>query len=407
MSNRLKLTNRTIEKLPPHDADSKSTEKEYSDSEVAGLKLLVGKNGSKKFLLRYTYRGRKRAVALGQFGPLGIAEARELANQQKGLIAQGLDPKQEKQKRQQALTLNEFFYEQYAKLIAAKKRSGRNDLSRYKHHVHNPLGNSLIDEITTQQLLALQNELTKKLSDATNNRVMALLRHIFNTAERWGLIERSPAKDRKIKLFREDNRRTRLLTDDQLRALFNACDRDENYYAGQYFKFLLLTGARRSEAANARWEHINLELDRPTWTVPTSKAGNYISYLNRLAVELLRNLVRIPGHPFVFPGGFPNFERHWGPIAAPNKAFKRILEKAGIEGDYCIHQLRHQHASLLANRGANTADIMMALNHSSPAMASRYTHLSPQRISHTGHLVADSVENSLKGERVLPNRTFS
>lgn len=398
MSNKIKLTNRLIEKLPPHDANSKSTEKEYSDTEVSGLKLLVGKNGSKKFLLRYTYRGRKRSVALGQFGALDIANARELANQQKGLIAKGLDPKQEKLKHQRAITLDEFFYEQYVKLISDKKRSGRSDLSRYKYHIHKPLGGRLIDEITTQQLLALQSSLTSTLAPATNNRVIALCRHIFNTAERWGVIEHSPAKDRKVKLLREDNQRTRLLTDDQLRALFNACDSDENYYVGQYFKFLLLTGARRSEAANAKWEHINLDLPRPIWTVPTSKAGSYTSYLNRLAVSLLRNLQRIPGHPFVFPGGFPNFERHWGPIAAPAKAFSRILDRAGIEGPYCIHQLRHQHASIIANSGGNVADIMLSLNHASPAMAARYSHLSPSRITHTGNQIANSVENALLGK---------
>lgn len=52
--NRTRLTNRSIEKLLPHDADSRSTEREISDTDVIGLKLLVRKNGSKKFLLRYT-----------------------------------------------------------------------------------------------------------------------------------------------------------------------------------------------------------------------------------------------------------------------------------------------------------------------------------------------------------------
>ncbi|WP_417228249.1 tyrosine-type recombinase/integrase [Amphritea sp.] len=393
--NRMRLTNRLIEKFLPHDADSRSTEREISDTDVVGLKLLIGKNGSKKFLLRYTYRSHKRSIAIGPFGPLSITEAREMANQYKGMVAKGTDPKQEKLKKQRALTLDEFFYQQYAPLVAAKKRSERSDLGRYKHHVHNALGGLLLDEVTTQNLLALQNSLTVKLAPASNNRVLALCRHIFNTAEQWGLIDRSPAKSRSVRLLREDNQRTRLLTDNQLRALFKSCDEDDNYFAGQYFKFLLLTGARRSEAAQAKWEHINLNLARPTWRVPTSKTGGYTAYLNRLAVELLRHLRRIQGHPFIFPGGYPNHKGYDGPITSPSKAFKRILCRAGITGEYCIHQLRHQHASIIANNGGNVADIMLALQHSSPAMASRYTHLSPNRIAQTGHKIADTVEQAL------------
>lgn len=394
-SNRMRLTNRLIEKLPPHDTGSRSTEREISDTEVVGLKLLVGKNGSKKFLLRYTYRGRKRSIAIGPFGPLSITEARDLANKLKGMVAKGVDPKQEKLKSQRALTLDEFFYQQYAPLVAAKKRSERSDLGRYKHHVHNSLGSLLLDEVTTQNLLALQNNLTVKLSPASNNRVLGLCRHIFNTAEQWGLINNSPAKSRSVKLLREDNQRTRLLTDAQLRSLFKSCDDDSNYFAGQYFKFLLLTGARRSEAAQAKWEHINLNLARPEWTVPTSKVGRYTAYLNRLAVELLRNLRRIPGNPYLFPGGYPNYKDYRGPITSPSNAFKRVLRRAGIAGPYCIHQLRHQHASIIANNGGSVADIMLALNHSSPAMASRYTHLSPNRIAQTGHQIANSVEQAI------------
>jgi len=311
------------------------------------------------------------------------------------MVAKGIDPKQERLKNQRALTLDEFFYQQYAPLVAAKKRSERSDLGRYKHHVRQTLGSLLLDEITTQNLLALQNSLTTKLSPASNNRVLGLCRHILNTAEQWGLIDRSPAKSRSVRLLREDNQRTRLLTDAQLRALFKSCDEDCNYFAGQYFKFLLLTGARRSEAAQAKWEHINLNLARPTWTVPTPKVGGYTAYLNRLAVELLRNLRRIQGNPFLFPGGYPNCEDYRGPITSPSKAFKRVLRRAGITGEYCIHQLRHQHASIIANNGGSVADIMLALNHSSPAMAARYTHLSPNRIAQTGHQIADTVEQAL------------
>ena len=49
MNTQFKFTQKNIAALPAHTKDSKSTEQEYSDTLVAGLKLLVGKSGTKKF----------------------------------------------------------------------------------------------------------------------------------------------------------------------------------------------------------------------------------------------------------------------------------------------------------------------------------------------------------------------
>ena len=107
-SNKFRFTNRSIEQLPPQDPNSKSTEKEYSDLEVSGLRCLVGKNGTRKFLLRYIWRGRKKSIALGHFGPLSVSDARQLANEHKRDIVNGTDPRQARQQQNAILTLDEF-----------------------------------------------------------------------------------------------------------------------------------------------------------------------------------------------------------------------------------------------------------------------------------------------------------
>lgn len=51
---RFRFTNQLIKSLPPNTSDSRSTDAEYSDTEISGLKCLVSKGeGRKKFLLRY------------------------------------------------------------------------------------------------------------------------------------------------------------------------------------------------------------------------------------------------------------------------------------------------------------------------------------------------------------------
>jgi hypothetical protein len=74
---RFKFTQKGIDALPPHPRDARSTEAEYTDTEVAGLKLLVSKSGRKFLYFRYNLDGRKRAIKLGEHGALSLPEARK------------------------------------------------------------------------------------------------------------------------------------------------------------------------------------------------------------------------------------------------------------------------------------------------------------------------------------------
>lgn len=56
MSKQFKFSTAQLSSFPPNPPSSRSTETEYSDTEVTGLKCLVGKTGAKRFLLRYVFR---------------------------------------------------------------------------------------------------------------------------------------------------------------------------------------------------------------------------------------------------------------------------------------------------------------------------------------------------------------
>ena len=81
---RFRFTNQLIKSLPPNTSDSRSTDAEYSDTEISGLKCLVSKGeGRKKFLLRYLYHGRKRAIAIGHWPEVDVTLARKIAMEHK------------------------------------------------------------------------------------------------------------------------------------------------------------------------------------------------------------------------------------------------------------------------------------------------------------------------------------
>ena len=81
MLKRFKFTDNAIKALPANSRESKSTELEVSNSEVQGLKCLIGKAGNKRFLFCYTYHRRKQSISLGRFGDINVATARKYAQE--------------------------------------------------------------------------------------------------------------------------------------------------------------------------------------------------------------------------------------------------------------------------------------------------------------------------------------
>ncbi|MBQ0721696.1 MAG: tyrosine-type recombinase/integrase [Gammaproteobacteria bacterium] len=386
---RFTFTQKAIEQLPANPISAKATEAEYSDVQVPGLKLLIGKTGTKKFLLRYTFHGHKKALALGPYGALSVVEARRRANHHKADIAQDVDPKAAREQVKLAVTFAEFIEEHYLPHARANKRSAHTDASKLTHHILPVFGQQKLGQITLVSVQGYLNHLSSTLAPATCNRHFSLLHRVFALAVLWGFVVKNPVTG--ISKFKENNQRQRFLAPEEIRRLFQAADEDANYYAANYIKFLLLTGVRRAEGLSAQWQHIDLEAQHPSWYLPETKAGKsrYV-LLNPMAVALLQGLERMPGNAYCFPGQVVG-----KPLCNPIKAFKRIIQSAGIEVAFRLHDLRHTTASLIVNGGGSLYDVQATLGHSSSRMSQRYAHLSQDRRSQTATRVSEGVAYAL------------
>ena len=387
MITKFKFTQKTIEALPPHAKDSRSTDQEYSDSIVSGLKLLVGKNGNKKFLFRYTLRSRKCSSALGSFGALTVDEARTLANHCKALVSQGRDPKQEKDEFKNRISFAEFVNEHYLPHATTYKRSIASDESKLRLYLLPKFGHVPMADISTQALQTYHNHLKVKLSPATANRHLSLLHRLFSLSVQWGYLEKNVCTG--ISKFQENNQYQRFLSNEEIRNLFSAADTDENIYAAAYIKMLLLTGVRRSEGLGMKWEHLRLDGSKPMWYVPHTKSGKsrYV-ILNPMALQILEALPKIHGNPYVFVGKVQG-----NAIQNPMKAFKRIIARAGVESTFRLHDIRHTVASLIVNNGGSLYDVQAALGHANSSISERYAHLSSESMTKT----SDNISNVVLG----------
>ena len=204
------------------------------------------------------------------------------------------------------------------------------------------------------------------------NRYTAFVRRVFNLALEWEVVGgRNPVRRA---VMAPEHHRERFLTEAELRALFQALDREPNQVAAGAIALLAATGARRGEAMTARWEHIDVE--RRLWVVPISKSGRRRHIpLSDAALRILARQPRPDGCPWVFPG-----QTGKKPIGCLRRTWKSVKAAAGLPDDLRLHDLRHTFASTLVSKGRTLYEVSQLLGHSQISMTMRYAHLAPQRL---------------------------
>lgn len=345
---------------------------DYCDALCKGLVLEVRSTGGRTWYVRLTTtRGRRRQVRLGDAAVLTLAEARTLAHQHRRDAALGRDPAAEAAALRQVPTLAEFVRDTFLPFIQVSKKSWKQDESLLRCHVLPALGHKALDAVTHQDVMALvQKRIADGAAAGTVNRVVVLVRFLFNQALRWGTagVSSNPSKD--VPLLRLNNQRQRFLTQQEALRLLAAVNASDNPVLGAIVAFLLLTGARKREALDARWDCVDWQ--KRLWTIPISKSGRtrYVPLSDTALVLLRKRHLECPeGSVWVF--GNPQTGK---PYRCLNHAWSTAKQRAGLD-DLRIHDLRHSFASFLINNGRSLYEVQKILGHSSARMTERYAHL--------------------------------
>jgi hypothetical protein len=211
------------------------------DTELSGFGLRVTQ-GRKSFIMEKRIRGRMRRLTIGPYGPLTVDQARKLAATHVGLIAQGADPAQVRQDRLHEPTFGDLT-EQYLERHAPRKRSGRDDRGMLDTHLAVFRTRKLTD-LNRNDVARLHAKVGETAPYRTN-RLVALLRKMFNLARDWGLHDGGNPATR-IQMFREESR-DRFVQPDELPRLFQAIAEEADPSVRAVVLTALLTGARRTE----------------------------------------------------------------------------------------------------------------------------------------------------------------
>jgi integrase len=235
-------------------------------------------------------------------------------------------------------------------------RSAREVRRHLDFYVMNRWGKRPFVEIRRKQVADLLDDIADNNGLAQADAVYGTLNKLFRWFEGRDENYRSPMHAR---LKRGAvKKRDRHLSEDEIRALWKACDKS-NVTFGALVKTLLLTGQRREKVVTMKWEDLSADCD--VWRIATEsrEKGNAGEItLPPVLAALLRSRPRIVGNPYVFAG------RGAGPFNSFSQRKEELdpLLPADMPA-WTLHDLRRTARGLMSKLGIPTETAERVLGH--------------------------------------------
>ncbi len=351
---KMKLTKRAIDDLQPGDKDAF-----FWDADITGLAVKVTPKGKKTFMVQYRPGGRgspTRKVFIGPFGDVTLHKARTEAKRILGLRAEGRDPALERQQAKKRAISNKFadIAADFLAKHASQNRTVDETARILKRDVLPKWGKRSIHEIGKRDVNDLLDVVVARGSHVMANRTLANLRKLFNWCVSRGIITASPCEG--ISAPHREKARDRVLSDDELIAIFNAAKQMGGAF-GAIIQMLILTAQRRNEVSEMTWNELDLNND--IWTIPGSRTKNekpHFVHLSEQASAVLSSVLNVGAFTFTSNGKTP--------FSGFSKAKKRLDELSGVT-DWRLHDIRRTVTSGMAQLGIAPHVADKILNHPS------------------------------------------
>jgi integrase len=339
------------------------------DNDVPGFGVRINPGGSKTYVLKYRTRtGRSRLLSIGRADILPLAKARARAKRALVDVLDGVDPLAQRERERTAVTVAEFFDHYVERHSKVSKRSWQED-ERRLGKVANELGRLALPDLTTADLAEFHARIGRT-AKVEANRCIEVVKAALNKAKKWGYLPESALNPAvRVERFPEKSRE-RFLTRDEFPRVLNAVGNEKNAYIRGVFLLILLSGMRKSEALQLRWQDVDLE--NRLLRIRRTKTGKGRTVpLTPPAAQLLESLPREMENPWVFPG-----RKRGTRLSSIKESWKRIRQEASVE-DVTIHDLRRSVGSHLAMQGVGLPIVGAILGHTSPDATAIYARLQP------------------------------
>ena len=289
------LTDSQIKRLKPSETCTPSRPDKYSDGN--NLRLWVRSTGSKVWVCDYKYIDKRQSLTIGKYPAMSLADARQRNQQIKDLIAQGINPKQDKKRLQADADGTKTFdaiaqrWHDDRKAHIAPTTYSR-DYSQYQRDIKPAIGHISIEDITAPDILAIGKAIEARGASDMARRAIRQTGQIFKQAIREGLTTHNPATDLTEALKPHKVKHHSRITSQQLPKLLQ----DINAYGGDIlvklgFWFMCYTFVRTQELRLMEWSEIDYQAK--IWRIPADKMKMDRSHLVPLAPQTMAILEQI------------------------------------------------------------------------------------------------------------------
>lgn len=293
----------------------KPTSKPYKVADEKGLHLLVSPSGGKLWRMKYRFDGKEKLLSFGAYPDVPLVRAREKRDEARSLIADGVDPADNKRAQKAAkadraansfeIIAREWFEARKDKW--APSHSGRL-IKRLQNDVFPWIGGRPIAEITAPEILSVMKRIEGRGTLDTAHRVHQDCGQVFRYAVSTGRADRDPTGDLRGALPTAAGGHFASITDpDSVGELLRAVDGFKGTLIVQCaLKLAPMLFVRPGELRQARWN--NFDLDKAEWKYLVTKTKTeHLVPLPSQAVTILRDLHALTGDSdFVFPGARSN-----------------------------------------------------------------------------------------------------
>lgn len=386
------------------------------DLTLPGFGVRISAGGVRTWVVRYRHGRKQRRLRLGNFPPMSLKAARKQATRRLNAVDEGKDPAAEKTEGREASTFGELA-KLYLEKHAPKKRSADEDKRIMERELLPRLRAFHARDVKRADVIALLDEIATRPAPIMSNRVLALLRKLYNFGIERGLLEANPCA--LVKPAGVERRRERVLTEEEIRGLWRglageyiaggklradkpgrkakgAAKRTEEKKpqekraakdgkeAGEAsslvaaVRLMLLTAQRRGEVLRMRWEDIAEDTPeapaspvegqkappRFSWTIPAESAKNGRAHRVPLSPEALEVLESLPrAGDWVLPGRLVDEKgKPREHVTNVERAIDRSRERQRLE-HFTPHDLRRSAASSMTALGIPRLTVKKILNH--------------------------------------------
>lgn len=339
----------------------------YSDEN--GLALHIRDSGSRAWVLRIQQDGRRRDFGLGSADTIGLAEARERANELRKQVRSGLDPMVEKRSAKEKRDVPSFrvaaeaVHEEHKRAWSNQKHVAQ-WLSTLTTYAYPKLGDLPVDKVDgpiIREVLAAIWLANPETARRVRQRIGAVLDWAYANGFRATEAPMRSVSKGLPRQPRKDRHHAALAYPDAP-ALLNKLEAGDSIGRAA-LRFALLTASRSGEVRHACWSEVDLE--RGLWTIPDHRMKakrQHVEPLSAAALDILRAMKAARGveadQP-IFPGK--------GGKPLSDMTLLKVLRTA-LDTQDTVHGLRSTFRDWAAEKAVNFPRevVEAALAHTNP-----------------------------------------